>query len=133
MYAFTVEMTIPFNDFENAVEKVVQALAAEKMGVVSDVNVQAIFKAKMNLSAPGYRILGACVPPLAKRVIDADPDAGALLPCNVVVRETAEGKVFVAFMDPKPVLGMAQNAEIDQVAAEAIEQLERVKARLCAV
>lgn len=130
MYAFTVELGIPFSGFDQAVEKVKEALMAEKMGVVSEVNVQAIFKAKMNLDSPGYRILGGCVPPLAKRVIDADPDGGALLPCNIIVREDANGKVFVAFMDPKPVLGLAQNAEIDKVADEAIEMLNRVKARL---
>lgn len=132
MYAFTVEMTISFNDFQDAVTKVKEALMAEKMGVVSEVNVQGIFKAKMELDVPGYMILGACVPPLAKRVIDADPDGGALLPCNVVVREDADGKIFVAFMDPKPVLGLANNAEMDSVAADANEQLERVKTRLIA-
>lgn len=126
MYSFTVELTLPFDNFGDAVEKVKEALLAEKMGVVSDVDVQAIFKAKMEFDIPGYRILGACVPPLAKRVIGADPDAGALLPCNVVVRETTDGKVLVAFMDPKPVLGLAQKPEIDQVAEEATAQLERV-------
>jgi uncharacterized protein (DUF302 family) len=130
MYAFTVEMTIPFNDFQDAVTKVKEALMAEKMGVVSEVNVQGIFKAKMELDIPGYLILGACVPPLAKRVIDAVPDGGALLPCNVVVREDAAGKVFVAFMDPATVLGLAQNEALDKVAAEATEQLKRVEARL---
>ncbi len=130
MYAFTVEMAISFNDFQDAVAKVKEALMAEKMGVVSEVNVQGIFKAKMDVAIPGYMILGACVPPLAKRVIDADPDSGALLPCNVIVREDASGKVFVAFMDPKPVLGLAHNAEIDKVADEALVMLNRVKARL---
>lgn len=132
MYAFTVEMTIPFADFNDAVAKVKEALQAEKMGVVGEINVQGIFQAKMDLAIPGYLILGACVPPLAKRVIDADPDGGALLPCNVVVRADTEGKVFVAFMDPKSVLGLANNAAINAVADEATEQLERVKARLVA-
>ncbi len=130
MYAFTVEFKQAFDSFEQAVEQVKAALMAEKMGVVSEVDVQAILKNKMELTVPGYRILGACVPPLAKRVIDADPDGGALLPCNVIVRETEDGKVFVAFMDPKPVLGLAGHAEIDKVAAEATEMLEKVKARL---
>jgi uncharacterized protein (DUF302 family) len=130
MYAFSVELGLPFSGFEEAVAKVKEALLAEKMGVVSEVNVQGILKAKMSLDMPGYLILGACVPPLAKRVIDADPDGGALLPCNVIVREDQAGKVFVVFMDPKPILGLARNAEIDRVATEATEMLNRVKARL---
>jgi uncharacterized protein (DUF302 family) len=130
MYAFTQELILPFNDFEAAVEHVKAALLAEKMGVVSEVNVQAIFKAKMDTDIPGYRILGACVAPLAKRVLAADPDAGALLPCNVIVRADESGKVFVTFMDPKAVLGLAAQAEINAIADEATTMLERVKARL---
>ena len=132
MYAFTVEMTIPFNDFQDAVGKVKEALAAEKMGVVMEINPQGIFKNKLGVDIPGYMVLGACVPTLAKRVIDAEPDGAALLPCNVVVRETADGKVFVAFMDPKSVLGLANNPELDSVAADATEELKRVEARLVA-
>lgn len=130
MYAFNVELGIAFSDFEDAVSKVKEALMAEKMGVVSEVNVSGILKAKMDVDYPQYRILGACVPPLAKQVIDADPDGGALLPCNVIVREAEGGKVVVSFMDPKAVLGLAQNAEIDKVADAATPMLEGVKARL---
>jgi uncharacterized protein (DUF302 family)/predicted Fe-Mo cluster-binding NifX family protein len=130
MYASSIQLTIPFKDFDDAVEQVKAALMAEKMGVVSDVNVQAIFQAKMGLSVPGYRILGACVPPLAKRVIDADPEGGALLPCNVIVRADAAGQVFVTIMDPKTVLGLAGNPEIDRVAEEATTMLAGFKARL---
>lgn len=129
MYAFSVEMKLPFNDFQDAVGKVKECLMAEKMGVVSEVNVAGILKAKMAVDYAGYYILGACVAPLAKRVIDADPEAGALLPCNVIVRQD-EDKIMVTFMHPNAVLGMAQNAEIEQVAEDAMQMLERVKARL---
>jgi uncharacterized protein (DUF302 family) len=132
MYASSIELSIPFNGFDDAVEQVKAALMAEKMGVVSDVNVQAIFQAKMNLAIPGYRILGACVPPLARRVIEADPEGGALLPCNVIVRADAAGRVFVTIMDPQAVLGLAGNPEIDRVAAEANAHLAGFKARLSA-
>ncbi len=129
MYAFSVELKLSYTDFDDAVAKVKECLMAEKLGVVSDVNVSGILKAKMDVDYPGYRILGACVPPLAKRVIDADSEAGALLPCNVIVRQEGD-KVMVTFMDPKPVLGMAHNAAIDQVADEAMQMLEGVKTRL---
>jgi len=129
MYAFSEELKLNYSDFEDAVAKVKECLMAEKMGVVSEVNVAGILKAKMDVDYPGYRILGACVPPLAKRVIDADPEGGALLPCNVIVRQEGD-KVMVTFMDPKPVLGLAQNAEIDNVVDDAMALLNAVKARL---
>jgi uncharacterized protein (DUF302 family) len=132
MYAFSLELAIPVTDFDDAVEKVKAALMAEKMGIVSDINVQAIFKAKMDLDIPGYRILGACVAPLAKRVIEIDPDAGALLPCNVVVRATADKRIIVAFMHPQHVLGLAAHPSIDAVAEEALYMLQRVQTRLSA-
>jgi len=130
MYATSIELKTTFATFPEAVEHVKTALTAEKMGVVSDVDVQAIFKAKMDVEIPGYRILGACVAPLAKRVIEADPEGGALLPCNVIVRGTPEGKIFVTIMEPKPVLGLAGNASMDAVADDAGKILEGFKARL---
>jgi uncharacterized protein (DUF302 family) len=126
-YAFGLEMDAPF---DAAVERTVAALAAEKLGVVSDVDVSAIMKNKLGEDIGGYRILGACAPGLAKRVIQSQPAAGALLPCNVVVRQVSETRAAVDFMDPVPVLGLAADAEADQVAAEAREILQRVVARL---
>ncbi len=129
MYAFSVELKQPFKDFDNAVEKVKECLMAEKMGVVSEVNVSGILRAKMALDYPNYRILGACVPALAKRVLDIDPESGALLPCNVIVREEGD-IVMVTFMDPRAVLNMANDPDIDRVAEDAMKMLEAVKARL---
>lgn len=128
-YAFTVELPFPF---QVAVDRVIAALAAEKLGVVSDINVAAILKAKLGEDCGGYRILGACAPGLALRVIRSQPVAGALLPCNVVVRELTETRTAVDFMDPVPVLGLAGDAETDRVAAEARVILERVAAALAA-
>jgi uncharacterized protein (DUF302 family) len=126
MYVFSVELDLPF---EAALGKVNQALAEEKFGVVSEINVQAVMKAKLNEDIPPYRILGACQPGLAKRVIGADSEAGALLPCNIVVQEK-NGKVLVSFMDPVPVLGLAHNETISAVACDAKAHLEKVRDRL---
>ncbi|MDM8547497.1 DUF302 domain-containing protein [Candidatus Venteria ishoeyi] len=126
MYTNVIELTIDFDSFEDAVEKVIAALSAEKFGIVSDVNVQGIFKKKMDHEIPGYRILGACMAPLARRVIEADPDAGALLPCNVVVRETEEQRVFVSLMSAQAVLALAENEAISQVAQEVDAMLEKL-------
>jgi uncharacterized protein (DUF302 family) len=127
VYAFSVEERIPF---AAAVEAVVDALKGEQFGVVSDIDVQALMRAKLNEETPPYRILGACAPPLAKRVLAADPEAGALLPCTVIVRQISEGLTGVTFMDPGVVLGLARNEALDGVAREAKERLERVRDRL---
>ncbi len=126
-YVFGVEIDLPF---DAALEQVQAALHAEKLGVVSDVNVAAILKAKLGDEIGGYRILGACAPGLAKRVIQSQPAAGALLPCNVVVRQVSETRTAVDFMDPVTVLALAGDAAADQVAEEARAILDRVVARL---
>lgn len=127
MYTFGVTLDLPF---DAAVEKTIAALGTEKLGIVSDVNVAAILKAKLGEDIGAYRILGACAPGLAKRVIEAVPSAGALLPCSVVVRSLGEGRTAVDFMDPVTVLGLAQSPAADAVAAEARAILERVCAAL---
>lgn len=131
MYAFTAQFQHA-GDFESAITRVKDALMAEKFGIVSEVNVQAVMKNKLNIEMPGYRMLGACMPSLAKRVLDADPDAGALLPCNVIVRAAAtdEQQITVTFMDPEAVLGLAEHDTVDEVAREARDHLEKVRERL---
>ncbi len=126
-YVFGVEIDLPF---DAALEQVQAALAAEKLGIVSDVNVAAILKAKLGEETAAYRILGACAPGLAKRVIQSAPAAGVLLPCNLVVREVSAGRTAVDFMDPVTVLGLADDAATNAVAAEARVILDRVVARL---
>lgn len=126
-YVFGLELDLPF---DAAIERVTSALAAEHLGIVSDVNVGAILKNKLNEDIGGYRILGACAPALAKRVIQAQPAAGVLLPCNLVVRQVSPSRTAVDFMDPVSVLALAQDQAADQVGAEARAILERVAAAL---
>ncbi len=121
-YEMHLTLDLPF---DQAFEKVKETLMAHHLGVVSDVDVQAIFKAKMGKEIPAYHIYGACNPKLADRVIGADPNAGTLLPCNFVMYER-EGKTVVSFMDPVPVLGLAGHSEADAVAEEAKAILEKV-------
>ncbi len=127
MYEFNVTLDLPG---DQAVERLREALQGEQLGIVSEVDVQAIFKAKMGREIPVYRILGACNPGLADRVLAAEPNAGALLPCNVVVRDAGDGRTVVSFMDPVAVLGLSSSPAAHAVAAEARAKLERVAAKL---
>ena len=127
MYEFNVTLDLPF---DQALEKVRETLMSEHLGVVSDVDVQAIFKAKLGKEIPAYHIYGACNPGLADQVIGAEPNAGTLLPCNFVLREAGDGKSVVSFMDPVPVLGLSESEEVRAVAAEAREKLQRVVEKL---
>ncbi|MCU7918835.1 MAG: DUF302 domain-containing protein [Candidatus Thiodiazotropha sp. (ex Epidulcina cf. delphinae)] len=112
------------------VNKVHEALMEEHLGIVSDVDVQAIFKNKMGKAIPAYHIFGACNPKLADRVLNSEPNAGTLLPCNFIIRETNDGKVVVSFMDPESVLGLCITEAPKQVGAEAKEKLLRVVEKL---
>jgi uncharacterized protein (DUF302 family) len=111
--------------FEAAVEKTIQALQEEGFGILSDIDVAATLKKKLGKDMPPYRILGACNPPFAHQALEAEPSIGLLLPCNVVVRQDAAGKVFVEFMDPLSVLDLVDRQEITRVANEIRQRLDR--------
>ena len=118
--------------FEEAIERVRAVLMEEHLGVVSEVNVQAIFKAKMDKDIPPYRIFGACNPKLASQILEVEPNAGTLLPCKFIMYETTPGNVVVSFMDPVTVLGLAQSDAAQEVGKVAKEKLLRVIDKLSA-
>jgi len=122
-YAFgkTVAMTQ-----EQAIQAVTQALAGEGFGVLTEIDVAATLKKKLGVDRPPYRILGACNPQFAARALEAEPQIGALLPCNVVVRQGGDGKTVVEFMDPDAVLGLVGRPDIAPIAAEVRSRLTRV-------
>jgi uncharacterized protein (DUF302 family) len=113
-------------DFESALEQVIRALQAEGFGVLTDIDVAATLKKKLNEDMPPYRILGACNPPLAHRALVAEPSIGLLLPCNIVVRQDKSGAVHVEIMDPNAVLDLVDKPAISDLAREVRRKLERV-------
>ncbi len=112
-------------DFESAVEAATRALATEGFGVLTEIDVAATLKKKLQLDIPPYKILGACNPEFASQALAIEPQIGALLPCNVVVRQDRDGTI-VEFMDPDAVLGLVQEPKIGEIAAEVRARLQRV-------
>jgi len=111
--------------YGEAVEKTKEALKAEGFGVLCEIDVQATLKAKLGVDRSPYVILGACNPTLAHQALEAEPDLGLLLPCNVVVYED-HGQVFVKAIEPGQMLSVVGNPALDPVAKLVREKLERV-------
>ena len=123
MYGFTTTLT--GLAFDQAIERVTAALKAEGFGILSDIDVQKAMKEKIGQDMLPYRILGACNPPLAHQAVTAVPDIGLLLPCNVIVREEAAGRIVVGFLDPQIMVNLVGKPEVEAVADAAEQRLRR--------
>lgn len=129
MSDYTLRVTVA-GGLDAAEPRVRSALADEGFGVLTELDVEQTLRTKLGVEVGGYRVLGACNPGLAYRGLSADPDLGALLPCNVVLRAAGDDTTDVLAVDPHAMMMMSDAAELTAVADEARTRLERALARL---
>ena len=126
-YVFGKRVSLPFDE---AVQRITEELAKVGFGVLTEIDVQATMKKKLGQEMPPYRILGACNPGFASRAIAAEPQIGALLPCNVVVRQDAASGVHIEVMDPSVILTLVDHKDVALIAAEVRQKLEQALAKV---
>lgn len=113
-------------DFDSAIEKTTESLKNEGFGVLSDIDIKATLKKKLDVDFRKYRILGACNPPAAFKALSAEDKIGVFLPCNVIVQELENGKVEVAAVDPVASMMSVNNDDLGDVATEIQSRLKKV-------
>ena len=126
-YYFSKTLNLPFDD---AIVRVTEELKKEGFGVLTDIDVRATMKKKLDLDFRNYRILGACNPPFAHQALLAEDKIGTMLPCNVIVQEHAAGLVEVAAIDPVASMAAVDNTQLGAVGMEVRAKLQRVVASL---
>ena len=121
-YGIEKTVSLPYDD---AVAKVRQTLQAEGFGVLTEIDIKAKLKEKLGVDFKRYVILGACNPPLAYKALQAEPEIGLVLPCNVIVYEEGKGRSVVAAFDPEVMLGVVPNQQLREIAADAKKRLTK--------
>ncbi|HID51863.1 MAG TPA: DUF302 domain-containing protein [Anaerolineae bacterium] len=116
--------------YEEAIEKITAALKEQGFGILTTIDMKATFKKKLDIDTRQYILLGACNPVLANRAVTAELEIGLLLPCNVIVYVNDDGKTVVSIVDPEIMLGVVGNAELNDIALEAKERLEKALAAI---
>jgi uncharacterized protein (DUF302 family) len=122
---FGIQKTLDVG-FDEALAKVPEALKAEGFGVLTEIDVQATLKKKLDVDFRRYRILGACNPPFAHKALQHSLDVGMLLPCNVIVYETDEGKTVVSAVDPMQTMAAQGDEALSPLAAAVQQKLQKV-------
>lgn len=126
-YALAREVDL---SYEEADRRVREALQEEGFGVLTEIDVKATLKTKLDVEFQKYEILGACNPPLAHQALQTEPDIGLLLPCNVVVRDLGGGRTMVEALDPVTQLGVAGNEALGGLAEDVRDRMRRVLERV---
>ena len=126
-YYFSTILDCPFDE---AVTQVTDELQKEGFGILSEIDVQAALKKKLDVDYKKYRILGACNPPFAYEALQAEEKIGTMLPCNVIVLEQENGGVEIAAIDPVASMQAIENTKLQDIAAQVQEKLKKVIAAL---
>jgi uncharacterized protein (DUF302 family) len=129
MAAYAFGKTVPYG-FDDAIARITAALAEQGFGILTEIDVKATLKKKLDLDVAPYKILGACNPHFASQAIAAEPAIGALLPCNVVVRVDAAGHTVVECMDPLAVMKLVAKPEVEALGTEVRKRLEAALGKL---
>ncbi len=122
-YYFNINLTTSFDD---AVTRVIDALKKEGFGVLSEIDIQATLKKKLDVDFRKYKILGACNPPFAYKALQIEDNIGLLLPCNLIIQEAPDGSISVAAIDPLASMSILNNVELSNIAEEIQKKLKRV-------
>ena len=112
--------------FDNAIQKVTEALKAEGFGILTEIDIKATLKKKLDVDFYNYKILGACNPPFAYKALLAEDKIGTMLPCNVIVQEKVAGKVEVSAIDPSASMQSIENKNLNDIATEVRARLKKV-------
>ncbi|PHN05754.1 DUF302 domain-containing protein [Flavilitoribacter nigricans] len=128
--AYYFNTTLENADFDSAIEKVTAALKEQGFGIISEIDIQATMKKKLDVEVRPYRILGACNPQFAYQALQVEDKIGTMLPCNVIVQEDENGRIEVAAVDPEQSMQAIQNEELEKIAGEVQDRLRKVIASL---
>ncbi|MEB3212677.1 MAG: DUF302 domain-containing protein [Leptolyngbyaceae bacterium] len=127
MYHFSKKVCA---SYEEAIALVTDALKAEGLGILTEIDVQAAFKKKLDINFRRYTILGACHPQIAYQMLQTDDKAGVLYPCNVVVQEHEDGTVEISAVDPLMMFLMVHSPKAKEIALDASQKMQAVMDRL---
>lgn len=112
--------------FDNAIQKVTEALKVEGFGILTEIDIKATLKKKLDVDFYNYKILGACNPPFAYKALLAEDKIGTMLPCNVIVQEKVAGRVEVSAVDPTASMQSIENKDLHDIAIEIRARLQKV-------
>lgn len=113
------------DSFENTIQKVTESLKSEGFGILTEIDLKATFKKKLDVDFYNYTILGACNPPFAYKALQAEDKIGTMLPCNVIVQEKVAGQIEVSAVDPAASMQAVENEKLAEIATEIRDRLKK--------
>ncbi|TVZ28781.1 uncharacterized protein (DUF302 family) [Gillisia sp. Hel_I_86] len=128
--SYYFEKTLTNVSFDEAIEKVTEELKKEGFGILTEIDIKATLKKKLDVDFYNYRILGACNPPFAYKALQAEDKIGTMLPCNVIVQEREKGIIEVSAVDPAASMSAVENEALNEVAFQVRDKLEKVIEKL---